>query len=199
MYSCYIHCHDVPFLSGTLGCWQTYAKNFADADGKVWQGGRGNPAFDAPHLVGTTPEIEALRPKSPPPRPQQAQPSGQGNAGTSMSQPSGGNSNSKKTSTGQVGGLQNGQQPPALIPGAGHGSANPLGGGAMAIGQPPQVGGRGGGHGQIPKLRLAIPGAPMMKPLGAGPGIAEVGGIDEEASYGGGDMQETMSTEEVVT
>lgn len=41
-------------------------RNFADRDGKVWQGGGGrNPPPDAPHLVVTTPEIEALRPKSP--------------------------------------------------------------------------------------------------------------------------------------
>lgn len=45
---------------------QSYIKNFADRDGKVWQGGGGrNPPPDAPHLVVTTPEIESLRPKSP--------------------------------------------------------------------------------------------------------------------------------------
>uniref|UniRef100_A0A0A9FNL8 Uncharacterized protein n=1 Tax=Arundo donax TaxID=35708 RepID=A0A0A9FNL8_ARUDO len=43
---------------------EVYSKNFADRDGKVWQGGGGrNPAPDAPHLVVTTPEIESLRPK----------------------------------------------------------------------------------------------------------------------------------------
>jgi mRNA m6A methyltransferase non-catalytic subunit len=43
-----------------------YIKNFADGDGKIWQGGGGrNPSLDAPHLVLTTPEIESLRPKSP--------------------------------------------------------------------------------------------------------------------------------------
>ncbi|KAK4790811.1 hypothetical protein SAY86_031224 [Trapa natans] len=43
-----------------------YTRNFADKDGKVWQGGAGrNPPPDAPHLVLTTPEIESLRPKSP--------------------------------------------------------------------------------------------------------------------------------------
>ena len=173
---------------------QTYPKCFADSEGKVWQGGRGNPPVDAHHLVGTTPEIEALRPKSPPPRPQQPQPSGQGNAGNSLSQPSGGNSISKKTSTGQGGGGQNGHSP-APIPGAGHGSANPLGAGPNAIGQPPQVGGRGGGHGQIPKLRQPVPGI-LTKPLGAGPGIEELG-VDEELSYGG-DIQETTTAEEVL-
>ncbi|CAI0403080.1 unnamed protein product [Linum tenue] len=45
---------------------ETYVKNFADKDGKVWQGGGGrNPPPEAPHLVVTTPEIESLRPKSP--------------------------------------------------------------------------------------------------------------------------------------
>ncbi|GBG88129.1 hypothetical protein CBR_g46618 [Chara braunii] len=47
---------------------QTYSKYFQDYDGKMWTGGRSNPPPDAPHLLGTTPEIEALRPKSPPPR-----------------------------------------------------------------------------------------------------------------------------------
>ncbi|KAJ8768831.1 hypothetical protein K2173_023735 [Erythroxylum novogranatense] len=45
---------------------EAYVRNFADKDGKVWQGGGGrNPPPDASHLVMTTPEIEALRPKSP--------------------------------------------------------------------------------------------------------------------------------------
>ncbi|GJM84689.1 hypothetical protein PR202_ga00382 [Eleusine coracana subsp. coracana] len=45
---------------------EVYIQNFADRDGKVWQGGGGrNPPPDAPHLVVTTPEIESLRPKSP--------------------------------------------------------------------------------------------------------------------------------------
>lgn len=167
---------------------QTYAKNFADSEGKVWQGGRGNPAIDANHLVGTTPEIEALRPKSPPPRPQQAQPSGQGNAGNSISQPSAGNSISKKASTGGGGGAQNGHPAAALVPGAGHGSANP-----PVIGQPPYVGGRGGGHGQIPKSRPVLPGT-LTKPLGAGPGLVDMGVFDEDASYGG-DVQEATSAE----
>lgn len=49
-------------------------KNFADKDGKVWQGGGGrNPPPEAPHLVVTTPEIEALRPKSPMKNQQQQQ------------------------------------------------------------------------------------------------------------------------------
>ncbi|KAK9059794.1 hypothetical protein SSX86_020498 [Deinandra increscens subsp. villosa] len=43
-----------------------YVNNFADKDGKVWQGGGGrNPPPEAGHLVLTTPDIEALRPKSP--------------------------------------------------------------------------------------------------------------------------------------
>lgn len=50
-------------------------KHFADKDGKVWQGGGGrNPPPDAPHLVVTTPDIEGLRPKSPPAKSQQPLP-----------------------------------------------------------------------------------------------------------------------------
>lgn len=49
-------------------------KSFADKDGKVWQGGGGrNPPPEAPHLVVTTPDIEALRPKSPMKNQQQLQ------------------------------------------------------------------------------------------------------------------------------
>ncbi|KAI8539792.1 hypothetical protein RHMOL_Rhmol09G0210500 [Rhododendron molle] len=43
---------------------EAYIRNFADEEGKVWPGGR-NPPPEAPHLVLTTPDIEALRPKSP--------------------------------------------------------------------------------------------------------------------------------------
>eukprot|EP00850_Spirogloea_muscicola_P014065 SM000098S25145 [mRNA] locus=s98:541950:545487:+ [translate_table: standard] len=49
---------------------ETYSKFFLDADGKAWVGGRSNPPPSAPHLLGSTPEIEALRPKSPPRRDQ---------------------------------------------------------------------------------------------------------------------------------
>ena len=53
-------------LTRHFDAFQAYIRNFADNDGKVWQGGGGrNPPLDAPHLVKTTPEIEALRPKSP--------------------------------------------------------------------------------------------------------------------------------------
>ncbi|KAJ7974160.1 methyltransferase-like protein 1 [Quillaja saponaria] len=53
---------------------EAYIKNFADKDGKVWQGGGGrNPPPEAPHLVVTTPDIEALRPKSPMKNQQQLQ------------------------------------------------------------------------------------------------------------------------------
>ncbi|KAJ4804662.1 N6-adenosine-methyltransferase subunit METTL14 [Rhynchospora pubera] len=46
---------------------EAHIKNFSDKDGKVWQGGGGrNPPPEAAHLVVTTPEIEALQPKSPP-------------------------------------------------------------------------------------------------------------------------------------
>lgn len=48
---------------------EAYNRNFADNDGKVWLGGGGrNPPPGAPHLIVTTPEIEGLRPKSPPPK-----------------------------------------------------------------------------------------------------------------------------------
>ncbi|XP_010940560.2 N6-adenosine-methyltransferase non-catalytic subunit MTB isoform X2 [Elaeis guineensis] len=54
---------------------EAYIRNFAGKDGNVWQGGGGrNPPPDAPHLVQTTPDIESLRPKSPPPKSQQLQP-----------------------------------------------------------------------------------------------------------------------------
>ncbi|XAR53637.1 mRNA (2'-O-methyladenosine-N(6)-)-methyltransferase [Bertholletia excelsa] len=52
---------------------KAYIRNFADKDGKVWQGGGRNPPPKAPHLVLTTPEIEALRPKSPMKNQQQLQ------------------------------------------------------------------------------------------------------------------------------
>lgn len=53
---------------------QAYMKTFSDKEGKVWLGGGGrNPPPDAPHLVQTTPEIEALRPKSPMKNQQQMQ------------------------------------------------------------------------------------------------------------------------------
>ncbi|KAL3520733.1 hypothetical protein ACH5RR_018882 [Cinchona calisaya] len=53
---------------------EAYSRSFADRDGKVWQGGGGrNPPPEAPHLVQTTPEIEALRPKSPMKNQQQLQ------------------------------------------------------------------------------------------------------------------------------
>ncbi|KAK8344545.1 hypothetical protein V6Z12_A07G084800 [Gossypium hirsutum] len=53
---------------------EAYVRNFADKDGKVWQGGGGrNPPPDAPHLVKTTSDIEALRPKSPVKNQQQMQ------------------------------------------------------------------------------------------------------------------------------
>lgn len=53
---------------------QAYVRNFEDKDGKVWQGGGGrNPPPDALHLVKTTPDIEALRPKSPVKNQQQMQ------------------------------------------------------------------------------------------------------------------------------
>ena len=67
----------------------------------MWQGGRGNPPVEAPHLIGTTPEIEALRPKSPPPRSQQ-QPL-QSQAANSASQPSAAATNTKKAANASQG------------------------------------------------------------------------------------------------
>ncbi|CAL5363467.1 unnamed protein product [Camellia sinensis] len=53
---------------------EAYIRNFADKDGKVWQGGGGrNPPPETSHLVLTTPEIESLRPKSPMKNQQQQQ------------------------------------------------------------------------------------------------------------------------------
>ncbi|KAJ8427946.1 hypothetical protein Cgig2_023241 [Carnegiea gigantea] len=53
---------------------EAYVRNFTDKDGKVWLGGGGrNPPPESPHLVQTTPEIEALRPKSPMKNQQQLQ------------------------------------------------------------------------------------------------------------------------------
>lgn len=65
-----------------------YIRNFVDKEGKVWQGSGGrNAPPESPHLILTTPEIEGLRPKSPPPKNQQQQnmpqPSGGGNFGNS--------------------------------------------------------------------------------------------------------------------
>ncbi|ONK79088.1 uncharacterized protein A4U43_C01F2820 [Asparagus officinalis] len=69
---------------------EAYIRNFSDKDGKVWQGGGGrNPPPEAPHLVLTTPEIEGLRPKSPPAKSQQQQ---------SMSLITPGSSNSRRVS-----------------------------------------------------------------------------------------------------
>ncbi|CAM6105360.1 unnamed protein product [Calypogeia fissa] len=82
---------------------QTYAKHFFDGEGKLWQGGRGNPPSDAPHLVGTTSEIESLRPKSPPPRAQQ-QPQAHTANGVP---PSGTSANGKRPFTTSQGGLPN--------------------------------------------------------------------------------------------
>ena len=66
------------------------------------QGGVGrNPPPDAPHLVGTSPEIESLRPKSPPQKSQQQQTN-------SVSQPAA-NSTSKKASATSPGPAQNSQ------------------------------------------------------------------------------------------
>ncbi|KAK9914289.1 hypothetical protein M0R45_038075 [Rubus argutus] len=44
----------------------SYIRNFADKDGKVWHGEGGqNMPPEAPHLIGTTSDIEDLLPKPP--------------------------------------------------------------------------------------------------------------------------------------
>lgn len=89
---------------------ESYMKNFVDKDGKLWQGGAGrNPPPDAPHLVGTSPEIESLRPKSPPQKNQQQQ------QANSVSQPAA-NSTNKKTSASSPGPPQNSQASTTATP-----------------------------------------------------------------------------------
>jgi hypothetical protein len=45
---------------------QVYASHFALPDGTPYVQSNGKPRPGAPHLLGSTPEIEDLRPKSPP-------------------------------------------------------------------------------------------------------------------------------------
>lgn len=44
---------------------QTYAAQFADESGRPHISSGGRPPPGAPHLLGSTPEIEELRPRSP--------------------------------------------------------------------------------------------------------------------------------------
>lgn len=46
---------------------QAYANNFRMADGSVYVSSGVRAAPGAPHLTGTSEEIETLRPRSPPP------------------------------------------------------------------------------------------------------------------------------------
>ena len=46
---------------------QTYANNFRMPDGSVYVSSGVKPPPGAPHLTGSTEEIETLRPRSPPP------------------------------------------------------------------------------------------------------------------------------------
>ncbi|KAL3700933.1 hypothetical protein R1sor_018955 [Riccia sorocarpa] len=143
---------------------QMYAKHFVDAEGKVWQGGRGNPPVDAPHLVGTTPEIEALRPKSPPPRPQQ-QPSPAANSNPAMVS---GNLTSKKAPSGSQGGSQNGPSVPVPMPMHGlQSQASSVGGSSRG----------GGGPGQPPKPRQNVAAGQGGRPylITAGGGSENIG------------------------
>lgn len=157
---------------------QTYGKYIGDGDGKVWQGGRGNPPVDASHLVGTTPEIEALRPKSPPPRAQQQQ---QSQAANSASQPSAANSNSKKPPNASQGmSPQNAQA--VSNPGmTGPGQATPMSSVIVISSLSPTQGPgplKNGNAGQLPKTRRS----PLS--LGTGPGITVDGGLEDEKSVG---------------
>ena len=45
--------------------WQVYSGHFLLPDGNPYIGGTQRPAPGAPHLLGTTEDIEDLRPKSP--------------------------------------------------------------------------------------------------------------------------------------
>jgi hypothetical protein len=45
---------------------QVYAGHFVDESGRPYISSNGRPPQGAPHLLGTTKEIEDLRPKSPP-------------------------------------------------------------------------------------------------------------------------------------
>ena len=49
------------------GAMQAYASNFRMGDGSVYVSSGVRAAPGAPHLTGTTDEIENLRPRSPPP------------------------------------------------------------------------------------------------------------------------------------
>ena len=49
------------------GCLQTYASHFQNPDGSSYTGNFARPNPGAPHLLGTTEEIENLRPRTPPP------------------------------------------------------------------------------------------------------------------------------------
>ena len=55
-------------LAGSNFSAGTYAAHFLQPDGAPYVQSNGAPRPGAPHLLGTTPEIEELRPKSPPPR-----------------------------------------------------------------------------------------------------------------------------------
>lgn len=182
---------------GSILLFQMYAKHFVDAEGKVWQGGRGNPPVDAPHLVGTTPEIESLRPKSPPPRAQQQPPS---QAANSIPQTAGGiTTNKKPPSTSQVG-SQNGPSATNLVSGQGHGlhsQASSVGGTSRG----------GGGHAQPTKRQNAavqgskpylitasgIESVAVSVEPSSGPELVEVSG-EREGGGIGGDQSKTLSS-----
>ncbi|CAM8946243.1 unnamed protein product [Rhodiola kirilowii] len=103
---------------------EAFIKNFADKDGKSWQGGGGrNPPPDAPHLVKTTPDIEALRPKSPMKNQQQLQQQSSSisinTANSSNKRPAGGNMFTDSIAIGMVpqevaGQMNPGPWPPAM-------------------------------------------------------------------------------------
>jgi hypothetical protein len=59
-----MHSHS-PF-TGVGGGLQIYEQHFLNPDGSVFISMNARPVPGAPNLLGTTPEIEELRPKSPP-------------------------------------------------------------------------------------------------------------------------------------
>nr|GEW46421.1 methyltransferase-like protein 1 [Tanacetum cinerariifolium] len=124
-----------------------YVRNFADKDGKVWQGGGGrNPPPEAGHLVLTTPDIEALRPKSP--MKNQLQMQQQQQQTNTIALTGGGASN--KRPTGNSPSNHNG---PGMNQEASSSSVQGQMHGQMPWGQPPPMGG-GMGMGMVPDERF---------------------------------------------
>ncbi|KAH9324388.1 hypothetical protein KI387_004566 [Taxus chinensis] len=158
--------------------YQGYIKNFLDKDGKVWQGGAGrNPPPDAPHLVGTSPEIESLRPKSPPQKSQQQQTN-------SLSQPAA-NSTSKKASATSPGPTQNSQASAVATPVAGSAQEVQVSNASVAIPVlPVSEMARNGGSAPITEQRPipTHPSSSRLSGIGLRAGL-EVDGSTEEEKF----------------